>query len=276
VSALARLRYRLVKDALLPAALALKRGGKKSRPPDPLFGPPLKSTSDLRRIMARHYALASHAKGAMPVAWVTSGAPVELLRAFGFYTVYPENHSALCGARKLGPEISAEAEARGYSQDLCSYARIDLGTAFDGGKDSPTFGLPRPHLLVSNNNNCSLLVKWFDVYRREWGTPHITLDVPFAYGPQRPKDLEYIVRQFRDLISAIEKMSGQPFDINRVREAVGHTREANRQWKRFLATAARRPSPITAFDSFVQMAPFLTDRGSPGLAEHYQIGRAHV
>ena len=43
------------------------------------------------------------------------------------------------------------------------------------------------------------------------------------------------------------------------------------QWKRFLKTAAHRPSGLTVFDSFVQMAPFLTSRGTRELADHYRL-----
>jgi len=62
-----------------------------------------------------------------------------------------------------------KAERIGYFMDLCSYARIDIGCAADGGKDSPAFGLPKPDLLVSKTNNRALLAKWFDVHHREWG-----------------------------------------------------------------------------------------------------------
>jgi benzoyl-CoA reductase/2-hydroxyglutaryl-CoA dehydratase subunit BcrC/BadD/HgdB len=206
------------------------------------------------------------------VVWIAIIVPAEIFAGFDNVVIaVPESHAAMSAGKGVGPLQCEKAEGMGYSMDLCSYARIDIGTAFDGGKDSPSFGLPKPHLLVSNNNNCSLLVKWFDVYRREWGVPHLALDVPFAYRAQREKDLEYIVGQFRALIAAIEKMSGQRFDIEKVRRAVEHSREAGRHWKRFLACAAHRPSGITAFDSFVQMAPFLTDRGTPGLAEHYRL-----
>ena len=109
--------------------MGLGAKGKKKRPATAhaVFGPRLQCAGRLKEIMTRHYFLARYVKGARPVAWVTSGAPVELLRAFGFYTLYPENHGALCGAQRLGPEYCGIAEEHGYHQDLCSYARIDLG-----------------------------------------------------------------------------------------------------------------------------------------------------
>ena len=127
-------RYNFMKDLGAPALMRLRQMQRKRRPykPNPHLGPPLKCSGRLKEIMTRHYYLSRFSTGAMPVAWVTSGAPVELLRAFDFYTVYPENHGALCGAQKAGPEICSEAEKKGYHPDLCSYARIDLGHAFSG------------------------------------------------------------------------------------------------------------------------------------------------
>jgi benzoyl-CoA reductase/2-hydroxyglutaryl-CoA dehydratase subunit BcrC/BadD/HgdB len=89
----------------------------------------------------------------------------------------------MCAAKKAGAVQAEKAEAWGYSEDICSYARIDLGTSFDSGRGSPTMGLPAPDLLVSNNDNCSLLVKWFDVYRRELHIPHFQRMFLFAIFP---------------------------------------------------------------------------------------------
>jgi benzoyl-CoA reductase/2-hydroxyglutaryl-CoA dehydratase subunit BcrC/BadD/HgdB len=46
---------------------------------------------------------------------------------------------------------------------------------------------------------------------------------------------------------------------------------ALKEWKRFIGLASHRPSGITAFDSYVQMAPILTSRGTAQLVEHYRL-----
>jgi benzoyl-CoA reductase/2-hydroxyglutaryl-CoA dehydratase subunit BcrC/BadD/HgdB len=206
------------------------------------------------------------------VVWGAIVIPAEIFRGFEnvVYCV-PETHAALCAAKNVGPELCQRAEALGYSMDLCSYPRIDIGWVSGGRKISPTSGLPKPGLLVSDNNDCSLLTKWFDVHHRNMNIPHFMVDVPFCYGPQEEKDLEYIVEQFRDLISLVEKMTGQTFNIDRFFKASIQTALAMGEWKRFLECAKNRPSGITAFDSFAQMAPFFTSRGTPEMVEHYRI-----
>ena len=204
--------------------------------------------------------------------WIAINVPAEIFAGFEnvVYAV-PESHAAMCAGKGIGAEMCEKAESIGYSMDLCSYARIDIGNTTDGGMDSPTFGLPKPDLLISNNNNCSLLAKWFDVHHREWDVPHFIMDIPFCYEPQKIKDHSYIVSQIKDLIRFIEKLSGQTFNMDRYNEAVHHSWQGILQWKRFLNTARQTPSPITAFDSFVHMAPFLTLRGTPELKKHFTL-----
>jgi len=210
-------------------------------------------------------------RGAYEV-WIAIVVPAEIFAGFDnvVYAV-PESHAAMSAGKGAGAVLCEKAEKAGYSPDLCSYARIDLGTALDGGRDSPSMGMPRPHLLVSNTNNCSLLAKWFDVYHRMWGTPHFILDIPFCYEEQTHDDFTYIRGQFADLVRTIEELSGQRFDESKAREAVRLSSEALREWKRFTSLARHRPSPITAFDSFVQMAPILTSRGTQQLLDHYRM-----
>jgi benzoyl-CoA reductase/2-hydroxyglutaryl-CoA dehydratase subunit BcrC/BadD/HgdB len=238
-------------------------------------GPPKKTSSGKRLsgiIMDDYVQLHQKASEGAFVVWIAIVVPAELFAGFEnvVYAV-PESHAAMSAGKGVGALQCEKAEQEGYSSDLCSYARIDLGTAFKGGKDSPSFGLPKPHLLVSNNNNCSLLSKWFDVYHRLWEVPHFILDIPFCYEDQKPQDFAYITNQFGDLIRTIEGLSGQRFDIDKAREAVRFSWAALKEWKRFIGLAANRPSPITAFDSFVQMAPILTSRGTARLAEHYRL-----
>jgi benzoyl-CoA reductase/2-hydroxyglutaryl-CoA dehydratase subunit BcrC/BadD/HgdB len=132
-----------------------------------------KSSQNLKHLMTKYF-MENHrdAHEGKFVVWIAIVVPTELLHGFDLVISVPENHAAVCAAKGVGAEQAQKAESRGYSIDLCSYARIDLGTFYDNGGGSPTMGLPKPNLLISNNNNCSHLVKWFDVYHREYGIPH--------------------------------------------------------------------------------------------------------
>ncbi|MBW1706572.1 MAG: 2-hydroxyacyl-CoA dehydratase [Deltaproteobacteria bacterium] len=264
-------QYRFMKDLGAPALFRLQKMQKKrrARKPNPHLGPPLKCAGRLREIMTRHYYLSRFVKGAKPVAWVTSGAPVELLRVFDFYTVYPENHGALCGAQKLGPELCSKAEERGYHPDLCSYARIDLGHAFSG--KTPAGRLPRPDLLFCCNNICQTVLYWFKELSYYWGIPLIVFDTPFNFKDIRESDIRYMVGQFEEMIPQLEKISGRKFSDARFKKIIGLGSEASLTWGKVLATMKHSPAPMTIFDAFVHMAPVVSLRGLPVSLDYYRI-----
>ena len=261
-----------MKDLGFPAMLGLQKALRKKRPPrqaNPDFGPPLKCAARLKEIMTRHYYLARYAPGAKPVAWVTSGAPVELLRALDFYTIYPENHGALCGAQKMGPELCQTAEDQGYSADLCSYARIDLGHMFSG--KTPAGQLPKPDLLFCSNNICQTVVYWYKVMAHRYGVPLVMFDTPFNYGEITDNDIDYMKGQIQDMIPVLEKAAHKAFDMERFMAVAEESRAASELWGQCLDTMRARPAPMTIFDAFVHLAPVVSLRGLPVAGEYYEI-----
>ncbi|PKN27648.1 MAG: 2-hydroxyglutaryl-CoA dehydratase [Deltaproteobacteria bacterium HGW-Deltaproteobacteria-21] len=265
-------RYHWMKEIGAPALMKLRSAGRKRRPrgkASTCFGPPLACASRLKEIMTRHYFLSRYAESTMPVAWVTSGAPVEILRPFGFYTIYPENHGALCGAQKMGPELCSIAEEHGYHQDLCSYARIDLGVCFSG--KTPAGKLPKPDLLFASNNICQTVVYWYKALARIWNIPLILFDTPYNFGEIREGDIAYMKEQFEEMIPVLEKVSGKRFDEGRFREGIEIASRTSDTWGQVLATMKAQPAPMTIFDAFVHLAPVVSLRGLPVALEYYEI-----
>jgi benzoyl-CoA reductase/2-hydroxyglutaryl-CoA dehydratase subunit BcrC/BadD/HgdB len=263
-------RYVFMKDVGAPVLMGLSNLAKRkgSRKPNPLFGPPLKSTARLKEIMTRHYFLSRYAEAAKPVAWVASGAPVEVLRPFGFYTVYPENHGALCGAQKVAPELCGLAEDRGYHQDLCSYARVDLGVCFSG--KTPVGKLPKPDLLFASNNICQTVAYWYKVLAHHWKIPLILFDTPYNFREIKAGDIAYMVNQFEEMIPVLERISRRPFREAKFREAIRIARDTSLTWGKVLSTMKARPAPMTIFDAFVHLAPVVSLRGLPVALEYYE------
>jgi bcr-type benzoyl-CoA reductase subunit B len=259
-----------MKDLGVPWLVRTAGRTKKRRlkSPSPFLGPPLRCNSRLKEIMATHYLLSRYTKGGRPVAWVTSGAPVEILRPFDFYTFYPENHGALCGAQKLGPAICEAAEEHGYHQDLCSYARIDLGHYFSGR--TPVGRLPKPDLLFASNNICQTVVYWYRALAEYWNIPLILFDTPYNFGEISEGDIRYMVHQLEEMIPLLEQISNRRFDYKRFREITRIAKEASLTWGEVLCTMKARPSPMTIFDAFNHLAPIVSLRGLPAALDYYR------
>lgn len=265
-------RYHFMKEIGASAVLRFAKIGKKRRPrpPDPLFAPPLKAARRLKEIIGRHYLLSRYTPGAMPVAWVTSGAPVEILRPFGYYTLYPENHSALCGAQKLGGRMCAHAEEHGYSPDLCSYARIDLGHALTG--DTPVGRLPRPDLLFASNNICQTVLYWYKVLAARYDIPLILFDTPYRFTDTEDRPaLDYMVGQMEEIILELERITGRRFDRQAFSRTLALAKETSLLWGKVLATLEARPAPMTIFDAFAHMLPIVSLRGLDVARGYYRL-----
>jgi bcr-type benzoyl-CoA reductase subunit B len=267
-----RIKFQVMKDIGAPALMALGQAGKKKKPrkdPPPYFGPPLKSAKQLKEMMSRHYFLARYAKGARPVAWVTSGAPVELLRVFDFYTVYPENHGALCGAARMGSTLCQAAEEHGYHQDLCSYARIDLGHHFSG--QTPAGRLPRPDLLFASNNICQTVMYWYKCLAHYWNVPLLLFDAPYNFRDITQLDIDFMVAQLKEMIPLLEQISGKKFSQDRFSEVLALGKQTSLLWGEVLAMMKHRPAPMTIFDAFVHLAPVVSLRGLKVSHNYYKL-----
>jgi len=231
---------------------------------------PISKLRDLKQINIDYYTAAhqAHQNGKF-IAYVNAMTPVEILYAMDFIPIYPENHAVILGARKLSEEVAPAAEAAGYSIDLCSYARCDLGSILTG--KSPTFGLPKPDLLLASNSQCGTITKWWEVLSRRYQAPMFLIDVPHSGdGEKDPAGERYIRGQIEELVRILEGITGRPLDWDRLRESIRLSREASDLWTKVLESAAHCPAPITVFDQFIAMAPIVSQRGTRVAVEFYR------
>ncbi len=233
------------------------------------LGPPLECTKDYKKLMTRYFYWAKlNARFWGKVGWVTSGAPVEFLYAMGVVPFYPENHGAMCGAMKVSAELCQLAENQGYSPDLCSYAKTDLGS--NVRELSPLNGRPAPDLMLGCNNICNTVVKWWEIQGRHFNVPTFMLDTPFVYGRQTPEAIDYVQRQMEELIVFLEKATGRKFREEKLRRVLKNSVEGIRLWSEVLELSRHRPAPFTSFDAFVHMAPIVTLRGTRWPIKYYR------
>ncbi|MBC7233715.1 MAG: 2-hydroxyacyl-CoA dehydratase [Chloroflexi bacterium] len=235
----------------------------------------LKTAAELQRLMQWHYTRIRLPRLGRPLAWVTSGAPVEILRAMGVIAVYPENYGALCGARREAVSLCEAAEAQGYSPDLCSYARTSLGSVFQSER-APMGGLPQPDLLIACNNICGTVIKWYEAVAAHYEVPLFILDTPFIHGAFEPHALAYVVAQLEAMIRFVERTTGRRLSMKRLERTVRLANETVQLWSEIRALCKARPSPLNAPDLFVNMAPIVVLRGTEGAVRFYRHLKAEV
>lgn len=216
----------------------------------------------LDELLKKHYADAMQAKeDGKLVAWATSISPQELLTTMDIHTVYPENHAAAIGARKHAQEFIDYSEGNGYSNDICSYARVNL--AYMEILQSEAGNIPKPDLIFCCNNICNTVIKWYENIAKELQIPMILIDTPFNYEYEVSKqDIRYIRRQLEDAIVQLEKITGKKFDYDRFSEVMELSTETSIWWKKAALQARKQPSPMNGFDLFNYMATIVCARGT--------------
>lgn len=201
------------------------------------------------------------------VCWSASVAPPEFCVAMDIAMVYPETHAAGIGARKGSLDMLEVADQKGYNVDICSYARVNMGYmellkeyAKTGVKpeklaNSPAADVPLPDLVITCNNICNTLLKWYENLAKELNIPCIVIDVPFNHTMPIPDYAkEYIADEFKEAIRQLEEITGRPFDYDKFREVQEQTQRSVYQWNRLAALAHYKPSPLNCFDLFNFMA----------------------
>lgn len=230
----------------------------------------LQTTALTRQAMKAHYATAREAKThGRKVAWSTVMMPTELLLAADIDVLFPENHSATCGAKGLGAQLSELAEAAGLSQETCSYVRCDLGVR-EGGP-SPWGGLAAPDMVFCATSSCTTVMKWFEDLARHYQCELAIVDMPYNFsGEITEHSTQYIVRQLGECIVQVERVTGRPFDHERLRQVMALSQEAHEYWRKCLELGATKPSPISTTDMLVNMGPIVCLRGTQAAVDIYR------
>ena len=112
-----------------------------------------------------------------------------------------------------------------------------------------------------------------------YNIPIFTLDVPgtraagtqtWPGDPDFENDRQYVQAQLSELIALCEKVTGIRFDIDRLREVMGHVNEMSRGWKQVLEFNKTRPSLFNALtDGTIYLGVSNSFRGTPEGARYF-------
>lgn len=205
-------------------------------------------------------------KEGKPVAWVSSNFPVEIPETLGLATAYPENQAAGIAARGAGERMCEVAEADGYSNDICAYARISM--AYAKLKECPEQDVAMPDVLLCCNNICNCMIKWYENLAVELNIPMILLDIPFNPDYEVSQaEIDYVSAQFWDAVHTLENLFDLKWSDERFKEVTGFSCRSSRAWLDATAQAKYTPSPFNGFDLLNHMAVMVTARGKEAAGE---------
>jgi len=204
----------------------------------------------------------------------------ELIRSFGFVNNLPEINAINNGMRKKTGGMILDAEKGGHSEDVCTYVKSDIGMMSQGNIAPNGRPMPKPDLLMLSYTGCYTFMKWFELLRHEYKCPTVMLQVPYQGDGKITRNMvDYIVKQLKeDVIPAMEKVSGVKFDIDRLREMMKLSAQAEDNMVWVLESSKNKPSPIDAyFGAVYYMGPIFTAfRGTQEAVDYYNVLRAEI
>ncbi len=235
-----------------------------------------------KRMIAGHFdRLARAPDEGRPCAYTfVPGNLTELLLSFDVLPVLPEINALQSGMRGKSRDYIALAERLGHSEDVCTYVKCDLGMLKSGNVGPTGQRLPDPNLLLLSYTGCFTFMKWFEILGQEYDCPVVMLHVPYQ-GEGRVTDAmrRYVVDQLeKKVIPALERISGQAYDEDRLKELLRRSARAEDDLVWVLESAKHRPSPIDAyFGGVYYIGPIFTAfRGTEEAVLYYRELRQEV
>jgi len=202
------------------------------------------------------------------------GNLTELILSFDMLPVYPEINALQSGMRKKSAEYIRDAEKIGYSEDVCTYVKCDIGMMLNGNIGPTGEKLPPPDLLLLSYTGCFTFLKWFENLERLYpGVPVAMLHTPYQEdGVMTEDQINYMVKQMKDeVIPKMEMVSGQKYDQVRLSNMMENSVKAEDLLVKILESAKNVPSPIDAYFAGVYyIGPIFTAfRGTQEAFDYY-------
>lgn len=197
------------------------------------------------------------------IGFSTSNFPKEICQCLDIPMMYPENHSAAVAAKRGAIPFCEKAEGLGYSMDLCSYARINLGFVERDEDFGHGLDVPDPDVLCVCNNICTTVVKWYENLARNLDIPFVMFDIPYNTDPYyTPNKIKYIKAQLQGVIDQLSHITGRKFDYEKFNQILKTSSINGALFTKALDLIGKTvPSPANGYDGYNFMALMVVAKG---------------
>lgn len=241
----------------------------------------LETSKDLKKLMTKYFLKAKLA-AKLPwkyTAWGTSALPIEFIWGFDIFPLHPENSATVAAARKISLGLIEEAEAIGFSNDLCSYFKTNIG-ALEKGVGIFAGEVDKPDFCVTTGTICDTHVKWFQTQARRMNVPCFIFDIPhYVSGLDKETEeryIDYIVDQIQDYSDFVYDITGKKPSEKKFFETVQKSDRLSELWQEIYSYRKLKPSPLGFNDTFAQIFPLVLLPGIDDGIKYYEKLLAEV
>lgn len=224
---------------------------------------------EIRRAPQEGKKVAWHVANPGTILEAAAGMPTLLHAAFAPYNTARRQETHL---------IRVANEDFGFLPDTCSYTRLHVGLvhAWNTGqidKIPPELRIPKPDLVVVGRM-CTEHSTLGELVARHAKCPLVVIDMcPSACQTEEDyrQRAKYIERQMREeLIPAIEKVTGRPYNWDKLSEMVAITKEVATMRDEINQLMKHKPAPCSMFDLGIGIGSLVTQMGRPETALIYR------
>jgi len=242
----------------------------------------ISTTKEVRPVIAGWYdeIRTAHADGKL-LAWTYGPVPFEIFRAMDIRFEHLESYGAYLAARSGQEKLKELSESDGYSNDICSYARLVRGVSMlrERGDTSSVPGVllvDLPDFVVAFRQ-CPLMATVYDYQKRLFNVPGFCIDtIPAHSEADYRENLIYIRRQLEELIVFLEDLTKTKLDFDRLKQIMAYVKEAALVRNRVLDLCKTKPAPMSVFDHFISLGPSHSQRGKKESVEYWKRLEAEV
>lgn len=199
----------------------------------------------------------------------------ELIHAFDMLPVYPEINALQSGMRKMSGSYIKDSEKFGFSEDVCTYVKCDIGMFLNGNIGPTGTRIPEPDLLLLSYTGCFTFMKWFENLQKIYpGVPVAMLHTPYQANSEISQEMaDYMVKQLEEeVVPVMEKVSGKKLDREKLSGILENARQSEEWITKVFDTTKNVPSPIDAYFAGVYyIGPINAGfRGTEDAVKYYQ------
>lgn len=147
------------------------------------------------------------------------GLPSEIIFALGLTPAIIESIVGLKYPSQSNDQLLKEADKYFYGSGVCSFNKLAL-PVFESG------GLPLPQAFACVAL-CQEAANNFAVLARKFKKEYFAVDIPYLPYQYSQETVKYVARQFEELAHSLSGITGNGFDIDRLRQVIRNSNQAS-------------------------------------------------
>lgn len=196
--------------------------------------------------------------GRKPVIFTSAFVPTEIVYGLRAVPYLPEMWSGFAAALGVSERGIDESEARGYSQDLCSFHRCHLGL-------EQLSLLPRPSAIIVSSHLCDGGRRSLYAHSVSTGCPFYVIDVPYVMTDSSVRWVSgQVERICEDILRRVPGLG-----LDRMSRAIENSNRARKVYLDVCQLRRNKPAPWSGSEALNYVFAFLSGWGSEWLIDFY-------